>query len=84
MKQIRLLTTAALLLTATAALGACGRGDRSTDSAYGGTTTGAAMGTTTGTITGQAAGNTTNAMPMDSTRRDSLHRDSTAKGTKRP
>jgi len=78
------MTTSALLITATAALGACGGGNRNTDSAYGGTTTGATMGTTTGTITGQAAGNTTNAMPMDSTRRDSARRDSMARATKRP
>jgi len=82
MKHVRVLALSALLVGATIALGACRGGNRNTDSAYGGTTTGAAsMGATTGAM----AGTTTGAMSMDTTHRDTTYRDTTKRsGTKRP
>jgi hypothetical protein len=76
MKHVKVLALSALLVSGAIALGACRGGNKSTDSAYGGTTTGAAT----------SMGASTGAMPMDSMHRDTTRRDTSmrAPGTKRP
>lgn len=71
MKHMKALALSALLVTVAIALDACRGGNRNTDSAYGGTTTGAAT----------SMGASTGAMSMDSMHRDTTRRDTS---TKRP